>query len=183
MMNVASTLQVPVDYGSGNRTVRLTGQAAFTVTNQTGAPFIVNAGPSTTRVLGTMFTVRHYETDTGALVVVHDGKVSVGSQVLTRAQQVVVSRNGLGAIQSASPNALSQQQNVMTLESMSLGSAIPELSRWYDVDIRIADAALEHERISGRFRAGSIADLAEHLELAFNLRAVRTGNMLTLHSR
>lgn len=183
VMNVASQLHVPANYSSGNRTVILDGEALFSVTDHSGSPFTVMAGPSITRVLGTKFVVRHYATDTAAKVLVQDGRVNVHSAVLSSSQQVFVSRHGTGPIQAANAGSLSFSRGVLTLASMSLGDAVTELNRWYDVDIQITDPFVAQERISGEFRAGSITDLAEHLELAFNVQAVRKGRVLILYSR
>ena len=57
-LNVASQLDVPVDYASGDHTLRLRGEALFTVSHHEGIPLTVIAGPTTARVLGTSFVVR-----------------------------------------------------------------------------------------------------------------------------
>jgi transmembrane sensor len=167
----------------GNRTLRLSGEALFTVAHHEGKPFTVIAGPSTTRVLGTQFTVRHYTTDTAALVAVRNGKVAVQSTVLTGAQQVVVTPRAVGPIQRADRAAFSFATGILTLNSVPLSEAIVELDRWYDADIRLGDARLATWRLSGEYAAGSLADLTEFLEGTFNVRVVRAGRVLTLYPR
>ncbi|WP_428667424.1 FecR family protein [Runella sp.] len=58
------------------REVFLTGEASFEVVKKT-QPFLVRTGEVTTKVLGTSFTVRAYETDRRVMVQVRSGKVSV----------------------------------------------------------------------------------------------------------
>jgi transmembrane sensor len=58
---------------NGARTVALQGQAYFSVSHGAGRPFVVQAGAVSTRVLGTSFSVRAYETDAGAQVAVAEG--------------------------------------------------------------------------------------------------------------
>lgn len=183
VLNVATRLQVPADYAFGNRTVHLNGEALFTVNHASGQPFTVVAGPSTTRVLGTRFVVRHYADDTAATVAVRDGKVSVQSVVLTANQQISVGSYTIGAVQRADPGQFEFVSGTMELAGISLRDAVPSLNRWYGADIRIRDTALSMRRLKGGFPAGTIADLAEVLELALNCQVVREGHVLTLYSR
>ncbi len=181
LLNVASRLEVPVDYDRGNRTLRLEGEAFFTVSHHQGRPFTVIAGPSTTRVLGTSFLVRHYVTDTAATVAVRDGRVMVQSQVLAATQQVTVSTNGSSSVRAASANRFSFVSGVLVFSGMQLYEAIPQLNRWYDADIRLSDSTLAVRTIVGGFKAGSLTDLSAILEMMFTVRVVRDGRVLTLY--
>ncbi|HXC26062.1 MAG TPA: FecR domain-containing protein, partial [Gemmatimonadaceae bacterium] len=78
-LNVASRLEVPADYMTGDHTVHLVGEGLFTVVRHESTPFAVEAGTTTTRVLGTRFVVRHYPSDSATMVAVQDGKVAVRS--------------------------------------------------------------------------------------------------------
>jgi ferric-dicitrate binding protein FerR (iron transport regulator) len=85
------------------------------------------------------------------------------------------------AVTPASLAPFSFATGVLSLDGVPIARALADLSRWYDADIRLGDTILVHERISGRFAAGSLADLATNLEWTFNLRVVRTGRVLTLY--
>ncbi len=182
ILNVGSRLEVPANYASGNRNVRLHGEAFFTVTHHTSTPFTVTAGNSITRVLGTSFLVRHYSTDTAALVAVKDGKVTVGSMILSANEQATVGSNLLPVQGVATLEQLTFANGVLTLDGLPLRDALVELNRWYNADIRIGDAAITERRIKGGFPAGSLSDLTERLEWTFNMRVVRSGRILTLYS-
>lgn len=183
VLNVASRLEVPTDYDRGNRTVQLRGEALFTVTHNSSTPFTVVAGASTTRVLGTSFVVRRYETDTIVTVAVRDGKVEVGSTVLTANQQLIVSDAGTSHQSIAHPGQFTFASGGLTLNDVTLKDAVVELNRWYDADIRIADPALDKRGIRGVFAAESITELGDMLEFMYNIRVEQRGRVLTLHSR
>ena len=183
MLNVASRLEVPADYIAGDYTVHLTGEALFTVSHHEGAPFTVVAGKTAARVLGTSFTVRHYLTDTTAIVAVNEGKVAVGATIVTARRLVEVGPTGVLLRRPADPSLFSFTTGVLTIEDMPLSSAIVELSRWYDADIRLGAPALVTQRIRGQFAAGSLADLTSILELTFDVRVVRDGRVLTLYPK
>jgi transmembrane sensor len=183
VLNVDSRLEVPIDYASGNRNVRLKGEALFSVSHHHGTPFTVAAGPSVTRVLGTTFAVRHYETDRLARVTVRDGKVAVRDVVLTAQQQAQVGANGQPIVGPAQREQLTFASGVLSLPRTPLSAAIADLNRWYDADIRIGDPQLASRDIRGEFVSGSLAELADILQLAFDIRVVREGRTLTLYAR
>jgi len=181
LLNVASRLDVPADYASGNHALRLSGEGLFIVTHRSSIPFSVTAGNSTTNVLGTSFVVRRYAADSVVTVAVKDGKVSVGSSVVTALRLAIIGANGQARLQAADSSQFSFATGVLTLNAQSLADAIPALNRWYDVDIRVADPAMRAQQIKGGFRAGSTADLADILELTLDARIVRDGRVLTLY--
>jgi transmembrane sensor len=65
------------DFNTVNRKVLLSGEASFEVTKNIHKPFLVFANKVVTRVLGTKFLVRAYESETDVKVNVESGQVSV----------------------------------------------------------------------------------------------------------
>lgn len=183
LLNVASRLEVPPDYTSGNRVVRLTGEALFTVVHNQGVPFTVATGFSTTRVLGTTFIVRQYENDTAAVVAVRDGKVSVGSTVLTAGHETIVGAHTNHPSRTTNQKRFAFADGVLFMDSRPLIDAIPELNRWYNVDIRLGDSTLATRRVTGSFEIGSVTDVMWILETTYNVRVVRVGRVVTLYPR
>ncbi len=182
-LNVASRLDVPTDYGRGNRTVRLSGEALFTVRHHDGAPFSVVAGGITARVLGTAFIVRKYATDTAAVIAVREGKVAVRSSVVTARQEVEADPDGTVHARPADMSRFTFANGVLAFKRIPLRDAIVELDRWYDADVRVADPAFRSEPITATFAAGSRADLAAILEFVFDARVVEDGRVLTIYPK
>ena len=183
ILNVASRLDVPAGFAAGDRTVHLAGEALFTVNHHHGTPFTVVAGQTTTSVLGTTFSVRRYATDSMVTVAVRDGKVAVGATVLTAWQSVEVSPSHVSPIRALSPSAFGFATGTLSLPQMSLRAAISALDRWYDADIRLGNPVLATQSIKGDFDTGSLGDLAQILAVAFDVRVVRHGRVLTLYPR
>jgi len=186
-LDVASRLDVPADYLAGNHTLRLMGEALFTIRHHDGTPFTVISGSATTRVLGTSFLVRHYATDSNTIVAVRDGKVVVHealrSMVLTAAQQVAIGQMGSSGVQLADPALFSFATGILTLKGVPFPKAVVELDRWFDADIRLSDPALNTQDLTGEYAAGSLAELTEILAVTYNMRVVRSGRVLTLFPR
>lgn len=72
-----STITFPEKFGDHNRIVYLKGEGFFKVKRDTTKPFYVYAGQLVTEVLGTSFTVKSYQEDKIAEVIVVSGKVMV----------------------------------------------------------------------------------------------------------
>jgi transmembrane sensor len=72
-----SRISYPDDFNTVNRKVLLSGEASFEVTKDVRKPFLVYANKVVTRVLGTKFLVRAYESETDVKVNVESGQVSV----------------------------------------------------------------------------------------------------------
>ena len=188
LLNVASWLEVPEDYLSGNHTLRLTGEALFTIQHHAGAPLTVRAGQTTARVLGTSFAMRHYTMDSLTTVAVRDGKVSVqalaySSIIVSQGRLVEVGAHRPPHERAADAGQFSFANGVLTLNDVPFSQAVIELSRWNNADIRLGDSSLARRRMAGQFPAGSVSDVSTILQWTYNLRVVRKGRVYTLFER
>jgi transmembrane sensor len=183
LLNVASRLEVPDNFGHGSRTVRLIGQAYFHAAHATRAPFIVEAQRTRVQVLGTTFGVRAYRPL--VQVAIQDGKVMLDNVVLT-ARDIAQTTAGHPVTVSHEQNldaTLGFVQGRLMLVDVSLQEAIEELNRWYDVDIRLGDPSLGAMRMHAVLTNGSIVDLMEVLRHVFPVRIVCDGRTLTIYPR
>ncbi len=199
MLNVASRLEVPQDFGDKTRTVRLEGQAAFEVVESSGEPFIVEASGTRSTVLGTVFSVRAYTADVN--VAVQSGKISFAPcndgntyhPCNVGAERVVLSANEVGRLNSRgeltvrqgaiSDNEFSFMHGKLSLHGVTLRESINDLQRWYDVEIVLADPSLGDLVFDGAFPAGSVDNLVQALEVVLQVRAERKDRMITVYPR
>ncbi len=72
-----SRIAYPAGFGKENRMVSLTGDAFFSIKRDTAHPFLVYAGETVTKVLGTSFRINAHEDAPEIVVTVASGKVSV----------------------------------------------------------------------------------------------------------
>lgn len=79
LLKRASFIRFPRQFSEEKREVELSGEAFFEVKKNPRHPFFVYAGEMVTRVIGTSFTVRAYQSDATAKVRVKTGKVSVSA--------------------------------------------------------------------------------------------------------
>lgn len=157
-LGVASRIRYPRDFGLGERTVRLEGEAYFDVVHDAARPFRVRAGAGELEDVGTAFVVRAYE-GPDVQVVVTEGVVVVrrpaapgDSVVLTPAQLARVDDRGI--VQHTDIDVgryIAWMRGELVFTDATLAEIAAELSRWYDVDVRVADPAIGARRFTGSF--------------------------------
>ena len=95
-LNTNSKFIYPEEFAGANRVVTLIGEAFFEVTSDPSKPFIVLAGNTETRVLGTSFNVKAYEDDHEVEVIVVAGKVELSSKGGQDENTVILKANDRG---------------------------------------------------------------------------------------
>jgi transmembrane sensor len=182
-LNAGSRIQYAADFGRGSREVTLEGEALFTVAQQSGAPFVVRAGGVATRVLGTTFSVRHYHEDSTTTVVVAQGKVMVAHAVLTSGQAASSTASGaVSVVPSADvAQAMAWTTGELMVRYVPLRDAIPQLQRWYDVDI-IADSTLANRAIRVTLHDETPRQAFDLIAEAIGARAQWRGRTVVLQS-
>ena len=78
ILNAGTTLSYPTAFVSGQREVKVNGEAFFEVSHDKEHPFIVSAENVKVKVLGTKFNVKAYDDDDNIEVTLAEGKVGVG---------------------------------------------------------------------------------------------------------
>lgn len=181
-LNTAS--EILVQYSDTARSVELIhGEALFDVAKHKTRPFVVIAGRTNVRAVGTSFTVRRMEA-TPVQVLVREGVVEVfepaaGTQPVRISANTLVEapQSGAGII-TASPvpaaqmhRQLAWQSGQLAFEGETLAQAVAEFARYSDVRIVIEDPALAREEIAGLFKATDPVGFAKTIAVSLNANA------------
>lgn len=154
----ASRLVVAAGYGAGSRTVDLEGEALFRVRHDATRPFRVRAGSVVAEDLGTEFVVRHLlMTDRGPVrIAVRDGSVAVRSGDAASARDTLRARDV--AVASDTGVLVRRDQNLdsyfawtrgqLVFDDAPLSDVAAELSRWFDLDVEVADSAIANRTLN-----------------------------------
>ncbi len=194
-----SVLRISGSYGVRDRTVSLTGHAYFDVAHDAGHPFRVWAGGVLAEDIGTRFDIRAYARDSVMRLVVADGAVAMhtwripgdGSHdsvvplspvVVTRGMMATEGVDGVVRVRSglATDGYLSWSDGRLAFDDTPLPEVAAELSRWYDLDIRLGDPGLASRTLTASFDDPPAAVLVA-LEGALGVRATRVGRVVTLY--
>jgi len=145
-----SKLTVPKRFGmsGGYRAVKIEGTASFNVTRAGDKPFDVRSGLVSVTAAGTQFTVRRYRDDSVFVVHVKDGAIDVkvgdDTRNVTKGNGFAVTNGGALRVPTADElsEASTWTDGTLTISGHTLRYVLPQLKRWYGVDIHVPDAEL-----------------------------------------
>ncbi len=192
LLGAGSTLRHPRAFADRSRDVTLEGEAYFTVEHDERRPFRVRAGDLIATDLGTEFLVRAYPENGGARVVVRSGTVAVRSvqaQNSTQPERVVrpgelgrIDADGVPLVEQADTAAyFAWTTGTLVFDGTPLREALPQLSRWYDLDFRLADSSLGAVPLSGRLDQTLTPTRLDLLAGSVGLEQVRRGQVVTFY--
>ena len=191
-LNAGSRLRWDHDFGAGTRDVYLDGEAYFVVTHDGGRPFRVHARGAIAHDLGTRFTVRAYPELPQLEVVVAEGSVSLRHDRGEARDSALLGAGQLGRLGASWPPTIESNVAVdrwtawtngsLVLEGLTLKEALPQLERWYDAKITLADPRLAKRRLTARFHDETLPQMLDALTLALGAKWERHGRSITLTS-
>lgn len=180
-LNTAS--EILVNYSEKLRSVELVhGEVLFDVAKNKARPFVVAAGDTSVRVVGTSFSVRRFDA-APIQVLVREGIVEVFKPT-AGAKPIRISANTMAlaplddADIAARPvpaaqlhRAMAWQEGQIAFEGETLAQAAAEFSRYSDTRIIIDDPALAKEEIAGLFNATDPVGFAHTIAISLNAHA------------
>ena len=189
MLGVASTLRYPIAFPSASREVSLEGEAYFEVVHDARRPFAVRAGDLVATDIGTEFTVRMYPEDDGARVVVREGRVAIRAVMTGSAEQIVapgqlgrLGRDRRPRVEPADTAVwFGWTEGRLALDAVPLREALPQLSRWFGLEFRLADSVLGEVPLSATLRTRPTPEVLNNLAASLGMRQRRSGQVVTLY--
>jgi transmembrane sensor len=168
----------------------IAGEALFDVARDRSRPFIVRAGDTEVRAIGTSFSVG-VRPDGAVKVLVREGLVDV--RKVRAAAGVSVPANRLALVPAQAPvpapvvlppdevsRQLAWREGMLAFENERLDAAAAQFARYSDVPIRISDEALAGRRISGWFSASDPRGFARAAALSLDASLKETPDALVL---
>lgn len=200
MLGAESRLAIPALYnvpGAG-RELQLEGEGYFLVTHDSLRPFRVSTSLGTAEDLGTEFVVSTYAEARGMRVLVASGKVALrqrspAAPAATPADSlplVTLSEGDLARLDSAGAatvtrvdpaSYLAWTHGALVFNGTPLRDVLPQVARWYDLDIRLADASLGSRRLTATFRDQSVSAVLDLMALSLDIRVERRGQAVVFH--
>ena len=142
-----SKLIVPKQFGDLLRAVKLEGAATFTVGKGKPKPLEIRANNAHILVTGTVLTVRAFPTETTVVVALKEGSanVKVGDSVhaIPTGKALLIKNKEIR--EPTTPEleeATSWNDQTLTIANRQLRDVLPQLRRWYGLDIKVLDAPL-----------------------------------------
>ncbi len=185
-----SRVQVAADYPR-HRALSLDGEAYIEAVHDPARPLTVRTGTAVVVDIGTRFDVRAYASDTTVRVVVADGAVGLSSGLAVRSTKAgtivtagdMATLSAMGAVRVVSrvPVAyyLGWTEGRLVFTDARLVDVLPELSRWYGLDLHVDDAALGRGRLTTTIHGGSVDEMLDAIALVAHAQYVRNGRRVT----
>jgi|SRR5699024_9938588 len=199
-LSAASSLRYPKKFGDTLRSVSLTGEAFFDITRNSDKPFVVHSGKLQTKVLGTSFNIRSFDTENNIQVTVATGRVSVEQDTATNKKSPDVDRN-VAVLTPDQQHIFDKRTNRGTtkvvkskiytswksgkliFENHSFKEIAQRLERWYGVQIHFSDEALKQIRFKVTFENNSLQHALRMLQAIENFEFEMENNHVWIKSR
>jgi transmembrane sensor len=181
-LNADSRVRAPVTFAARERDVYLEGEAYFRVVHDAARPFVVHTAGGAIRDIGTAFSVWAYGDAARERVAVVEGAVALAETPLRAGQVATRLRTGavrvLRGVKVADEVAWTRGRLVFA--SVPLGEAARALSRWYDLDVRVADPELARRPVTGSYSDEPVAQVLTLITAAVGARYEWQGRSVTI---
>lgn len=187
LMTLAPATRVHYTGRDGTRSIDVNGEAYFEVQHSSRSSFSVHASGINTKVLGTRFIVRKYDSDATIRVIVTDGRVSVSrAGVLNAGDLTKVSPAGEVSIIRNADVALytGWLEGKSTYVNIPLRELIPEIERTYDLSVTVADPETAELPVTTTLATqASPNEILRAIASSLSVRVTRVGRNVTFAAR
>lgn len=170
-LNSGTKFWYPRRFESDQREVFLEGEAFFEVSKDLARPFVVHTKNTNTRVLGTRFNLLGRKEHPDVLTV-EEGRVQftatgcADTLILEANMQSIYTAGKMNLIKVRSEGYKAWTKGELIFSNKTLKEVIPELERWYNVDITCKDSELLNYRVKGKFKQASLATVLHDIAFA-----------------
>ena len=170
-LNAESSLRFPTSFTGKERNVELTGEGYFEVAPDKDKPFLVTAGQTATRVLGTHFNIMAYGDENAVKTTLLQGSVKMEQgnlySLLQPGQQgtfdVLNATLTTKAVNTRA--AIAWKDGFYYFDRTPVQSVMRQIARWYNVEI-VYQGNIPKDEIVGKIpRTAYVSDVLHIMEL------------------
>jgi transmembrane sensor len=186
-LNSSSSIKFPENFTESQREVLFFGEAFFEITPDALHPFIIEAGETRIKVLGTSFNVKAYPENGTIEVVVNSGKVlfyavnkkeePIEEVILVKGEKGIFDRNSkkISRLINDEPNYLSWKTGILVFNGTTLDKVFSVVGKKYGVNFNVNNKELCQLKLTATFDNESLDAVLEVLKLVHNLQIVNNG--------
>jgi len=177
-LNEYSSLQVPSVFAKTQRKVILKGEAYFEIKRDEHKPFLISAGNTITKVLGTSFNIKLDTLSGNVSVIVNTGKVEFcgttnnsEKAILTPTEQGLYINSSAKIFSSVNTNKnyLAWKTCVLTFDNTPLKDVCSELSRHFKKRV-ITSGNISDKALTGTFNNEKLEDILNTIRLTLDVK-------------
>ncbi|WP_127131510.1 FecR family protein [Pseudoflavitalea rhizosphaerae] len=142
-LNAASSITFPNSFATGERKVKISGEAYFEVAQKKDQPFKVDIdGKATVEVLGTHFNINAYTDEPYIATTLTEGAIKMINRqqtaILSPGQQARINTKGMNVLKDADTDlVLAWKNGLFRFENSPINDVLRQFARWYDVEVVI----------------------------------------------
>ncbi|MFC6103153.1 FecR family protein [Olivibacter domesticus] len=173
MLNAGSTLSYPKPFTGSMRSVFLEGEAWFDVKQDMHRPFILKTPNTITEVLGTQFNLNTFKNNIDEIYV-ESGQIKFSPAKNKTIGLILSAREGaqstpLGKIErTATLSASAWKDGKLIFKDATLLEVCDRLSRWYGLNIKLADKNLQNIPYTAEFNNPNINVVLQNIAFVTN---------------
>ncbi|MBN1187709.1 MAG: FecR domain-containing protein [Bacteroidales bacterium] len=191
-INSSSTFTYPKEFTGNERRVKLTGEAYFKITKDTGKPFIIETEHAAIKVLGTSFNVRAMDEENEEIVSVSEGLVRVNSlddntitTKIAAGEQCVLNKETQAIEKSVirNENFDSWKTRKIVFQSTAMKDVAQTLSNYFETSILIGDEYVGNMELTTTFSEPQLEDVLKVIELTDEVIVTHSGEHIILKKK
>jgi transmembrane sensor len=168
-LNAASSITYPTAFNSNKREVSITGEVYFEVKHDMKKPFSVKVAGIEVQDIGTHFNINAYSDELEIKTTLLEGKVNVlasnNNHFLSPGQQASVANAKVTILNNVDiQRVIAWQQGRFEFNQTQLPVILRQISRWYDVDIKMEGPVTTETFGGGISRNLPLSDILKLLE-------------------
>jgi transmembrane sensor len=168
-LNAASSITYPTAFNSNKRTVSITGEVYFEVKHDSKKPFSVKVADFEVQDIGTHFDINAYSDETEIKTTLLEGKINVfasnKNHLLSPGQQATIANNKVTILSDVDlQRVVAWQEGRFEFNETQLPVIFRQISRWYDVDIKMEGPVTIETFGGGISRNLPLSDILKLLE-------------------
>ena len=187
-LNKNSVIKYPEKFGQNNREVYFWGEAFFAIASDKTRPFVIEAGETRIKVLGTSFNVKAYEETGKVEVTVNTGSVlfyyvdesetALGQVTLTAGDKGIYDRNSghISKMVNTDKNFLGWKTGTLVFDEAPLSDVFEALGNRYNVQFNISDQQISNLRLTATFDNESLDSILEVIRTVHSVEISKSGN-------
>ncbi|WP_020527837.1 FecR family protein [Flexithrix dorotheae] len=185
-LNKNAVLYFPGEFAGKEREVYLEGEAFFDVSENPEQPFIIHAGNTETRVLGTSFNLREDELDNAVEIVLVTGKVAFSTEnkevTLIPGETALwdETAGNMAKAENKNPNFLAWKNKKLEFTQTQMKDVIRDLERYFEVTIIVENKAIFNCNYTGKFENPGLEEIFKIMELGSGITFRKENNQYIL---
>ncbi|PZR27647.1 MAG: iron dicitrate transport regulator FecR [Citrobacter freundii] len=184
-LNKKSSLSYNALFGKDKRSVRLSGEAFFSVAHDAQKPFLINAGDVEVKVIGTSFNIR--TTGESTEIVVETGLVQVkkagGIVELSPGERLTSITGKPLMVKETVKDSLYNYYRSKRFECRGtpLWQLVEKLNDAFEANIIIENEELRNDQLTGTFNDTGLMDILKVVSNTLNIKVDQKGNEIVLY--